>query len=494
MELKRILARDSRTANEKAIQLYGPEVLIISTQRVDQQTELIVAVDVAADTGVQGMAKSQSADGLSASQNAEGFVPFSKVFENVQTPEAMTSATQPASDLLADFDVPVFQMRLSDTSQDDKPAAPLAVAVPVSAQNTMVTTDVPAAPYEQQRSQEIVELLRQEMAALRKEFAVSRHMQPWQQTLTLSAEMQQLSAAMVEVGMPAGLRALLTDSIQGLQTLDEALPVIHGLLVDALKRPAKPMPGKGIHVLCGPSGAGKTSMVGRLAYAAAQTHGAEKQVMISFADQRPGAWSQIQVLAAQAGVACYRAADVSTLDALLDDLHGKTVWIDTPGIDFEVQAQHLMQQKHAMALHAVLPVDATVTSVQKIVQKNDIRWTSLMLTKMDEAAYPWPLLKSLCDQSMPVSCVAQDPQISVSPVAFDAQRLVSLAMAPLLSLLSVPEAQSRSAAPAMPIKPAKKTVRKPRAVQQAIVAPVKAAAAAVSRSRSVKTVRTAKAA
>ena len=46
MELKRILARDSRSANEKAIQLYGPEVLIISSQRVDQQTELIVAVDV----------------------------------------------------------------------------------------------------------------------------------------------------------------------------------------------------------------------------------------------------------------------------------------------------------------------------------------------------------------------------------------------------------------------------------------------------------------
>ena len=29
MELKRIIARDSRTANEKAIQLYGPDVLII---------------------------------------------------------------------------------------------------------------------------------------------------------------------------------------------------------------------------------------------------------------------------------------------------------------------------------------------------------------------------------------------------------------------------------------------------------------------------------
>ncbi|MFM8863759.1 MAG: hypothetical protein ACKOFG_02340, partial [Limnohabitans sp.] len=45
MELKRIIARDSRAANEKAIQLYGEDVLVISSQRVDNQTELIVAID-----------------------------------------------------------------------------------------------------------------------------------------------------------------------------------------------------------------------------------------------------------------------------------------------------------------------------------------------------------------------------------------------------------------------------------------------------------------
>lgn len=486
MELKRILARDSRSANEKAIQLYGPEVLIISTQRVDQQTELIVAVDV----GVQETGPAKSTQAMPVSQHAEGFVSFSKVFENVQAPEPLPMPSQPAADLLADFDVPVFQAQLSDEVPDPKPAAPVSLASAVTGHNAAGSEPVlavPAVPYEQQRSQEIVALLRQEMAALRKEFALSRHMQPWQQTLGLSPQMQQLTAAMVEVGMPTGLRALLTDSIQELQTLDEALPVIQRLLVDALKRPVKAVPNKGTHVLCGPSGSGKTSMVGRLAYAAAQTHGADQQVMISFADQRPGAWSQIQMLAAQAGVACFRAADVSMLQTLLDDLHGKTIWIDTPGIEFAVQAQAMMQQKHAMSLHAVLPVDATVTNVQKVVQNNDIPWSSLMLTKMDEAAYPWPLLKSLCDQNMPVSCMAQDPQISALPVAFDAKRLVTLAMAPLHALLAVPEPQS------LPVTPVKKAARKPRAVQQDIIVPLKSAVAR-TRARSVKTATTAKAA
>jgi flagellar biosynthesis GTPase FlhF len=103
MELKRILARDSRSANEKAIQLYGPEVLIISSQRVDQQTELIVAVDVRADghSGLSDNASHGAASPLAqptpkaaetathatASEgamqpNAADFVPFSKIFQS----------------------------------------------------------------------------------------------------------------------------------------------------------------------------------------------------------------------------------------------------------------------------------------------------------------------------------------------------------------------------------------------------------------------------
>ena len=41
MELKRILAKDARQANEKAVALYGQDVLVISSCQVRGQTELI---------------------------------------------------------------------------------------------------------------------------------------------------------------------------------------------------------------------------------------------------------------------------------------------------------------------------------------------------------------------------------------------------------------------------------------------------------------------
>jgi flagellar biosynthesis protein FlhF len=488
MELKRIIARDSRSANEKAIQLYGPDVLIISSQRVDHQTELIVAVDVAsapanaavAEQSAQAAAKPAAPSAHQArardfKSDDDQFLPFAAVFQNASAQAAPARVQDDAPE--GDFQTGQAQLmsRGMATASEAASLSPVAPAsAPVSASLTAPMAPhqplaahspapqaASAAHYEQQRSHEIVDLLRQEMAALRQEFALSRQMQPWQQTLGLSADIQKLSLAMQEVGMPVALRTLLTDSIQQLETLEEAWPVVERLLADAINRPAVAVPDTGVHALCGPSGAGKTSMLGRLAYAAAQTHGAEKQVMISYGDQRPGAWSQIQLLASQAGATCFRAADMAMLQTLLDDLHGKTIWIDTPGADFAAQAQQL-QSLNGLGLHAVLPVDATVTNVQKILQNPEIRWSSMMLTKVDEAAYPWPLVKGLCDQSLAVSCMAEDSKINVSPLSFDAGRLVALAMTPLQALL--PELQHLPAV----VQPAK-AVRKPRAKKEAAV-------------------------
>ena len=46
MELKRILAHDTKSATEKAMALYGRNVLVISNHMVGGQTELVVAIDI----------------------------------------------------------------------------------------------------------------------------------------------------------------------------------------------------------------------------------------------------------------------------------------------------------------------------------------------------------------------------------------------------------------------------------------------------------------
>jgi len=445
MELKRILARDSRSANEKAIQLYGPDVLIISTQRVDQQTELIVAVDVSAaplieDADAASSSKVPGVAGLE-SKTVE-FTPFSQVFQQANSGKLMPS--------LAENEVAAPE---SDAQHLNLAMPPLSPSVGI-AEPTPPVAEATTVAYEQQRNHEIVDLLRQEMAALRKEFALSRQMQAWQPVSAQHPEIQKLTVAMAEAGIPTGMRALLTDGVCQLGSLDEAWPVMGATLMAALEPKAVAVPDKGVHVLCGPTGSGKTSMLGRLAYAAAQAHGAEQQVMISFADQRPGAWSQIQLLAAQAGARCFRAADVSVLRTLLDEFQGHTVWIDTPGIDFIAMALQLVQEKQGIALHAVLPVDATVTNVQKIFQNSPIPWSSLMLTKMDEAAHPWPLIQGLCDKKLPISGVSEGHNTNSAPVPLDHHRLLTLALSPVYGMLPL---DGHATVPVPQIKPPRKS-------------------------------------
>jgi flagellar biosynthesis protein FlhF len=413
MELKRILARDSRSANEKAIQLYGSDVLIISSQRLDNQIELIVATDVDPVGSSAADAALTPAGVSSPSKGQQPFVPFSQLLDEANTRQ----------DLGVSDDEPTPRLETWPSSAQAPSASPV------------TSGERLGRGHESQRSLEIVDMLRQEMASLRKEFTLSRQMQPWQDGLRLSPAIQPLFQAMNEAGVPVALRALLTDSIQSLDSTVEALGVMQHLLLTSLARPAFNLQTRLAHALCGPSGAGKTSMVGRLAHAAAQKEGAEKQAMVSFADQRPGAWAQMQLLASQSGVDCYRVADAALLGTLLEDLQDRTVWIDTCGADFSTQAQILQMQCPQVLRHAVLPVDATVTSVQKILQNSTAVWSSLMLSKVDEAAHPWALVKGLTENSLPVSWMAGDSRIAVQAQPFDAAVLVQLALMPMASLL-----------------------------------------------------------
>ena len=61
MELKRILAKDLRRATEKAVKLYGEDVLFVSNAKVNGQHEVIVAVDLAPESVEQAADRGDAA-------------------------------------------------------------------------------------------------------------------------------------------------------------------------------------------------------------------------------------------------------------------------------------------------------------------------------------------------------------------------------------------------------------------------------------------------
>lgn len=391
MELKRILARDSRTANEKAIQLYGKDVLVISNQKVDGQIELVVAVDAAPQ-------EEPKADQPRPAQPQEHVVPvaggFGKFFQEAQL--------EPLP---------------------DEPPADLSLR---NLKNSLAHVDLTDS-FERKRGQEIVELLRSEIATLRDELLLSVRGRMSVGASPLSGDAQALMGALAEAGMPVSMQLLLESELLKAGSAEEASSITSAALMKTMKRRPSMAPDTGRHALIGPSGAGKTLMTARLAHMAAALHGDQQQVLISFNDTRPGAWAQIQVLASQIGADCFRAQDLQALKAVLDDLGPRrSVWIDTGSVDFMATARELGAL--GLQIHAVLPVDATATHVRKTMSDKTVKLASLMLSKADDATASWALIKGLCETDLPVSAVADTTSISRATLQYDPRLLIDAAL------------------------------------------------------------------
>jgi flagellar biosynthesis protein FlhF len=404
MELKRILARDARTAHDKAIALYGRDALVISSSQVNGQTELIVAADIAGESSdIMGTPRAQ----------------------DIRLHGAESASAQRAS--------PMPFKTFDDAMQDtlNGRIEPELVVPPVGFQEF-------SADQQQLRGKEIVDMVRQEIQMLRQEFQRNQQLQAWQTQLGLPPGMQALAQAMQEAGVPARLRALLADALRNCENPTQGVGLIRDTLVTNLPEAKTAPDWRGVHALCGPSGVGKSLMCARLARQTAQALHSERVALVSFNDTRAGAWSQLQLLATQAGVDAYRAKDLATLELLLDELKDHdSIIIDTPGLDFTALAQSLSQDVTDIHVHAVLHADASASLLQRLDKVPANTWSSLILTKLDESSQAWPLLQRLTDpHPLPISWVGHGDKLSSKANAFDPAELVELALVPLQDTLA----------------------------------------------------------
>jgi flagellar biosynthesis protein FlhF len=428
MELQRIVARDHRSAMERAIALYGKELLMVSSQEVDGQTELVVAIDKARPLPTSGRANAPQSGGpvlagLGRSPTATssaGRAAFEEAmelvrhvapaFEPAPAPEAVVAATEPPPEVTAD--------------------APPGDTTPPQ----------PAASPESVRGQEMVDLICREIAALRQEFQVGMQVRHWQHTQGLSAELIPLAESLESLGIPAAMRALLLDGARRCETLEAARHSIRRQLQDALPSESS-MQGllSGRIAVCGPTGAGKSLMAARLALVATQTLPAEQVALVSYNDQRSGAWSQMRIMALQVGVDCFQANDLEQLQLLLEDQAGRRlVVIDTPGLDCIGQAEQLAASGLGIALHALLPADASYAQVRRLWQVRTL-WAGVLISKLDESEHPWPLVQALCEQPLPVRAISRGNRLQAGTIGdFQPLALVDSAINGLEPVTAVP--------------------------------------------------------
>lgn len=395
MELKRILARDARAANEKAVAQFGPDVLIISSSQVNGLTELIVAVDLAPLTPEEAepFIKTDFSRAPSAAPAGKFDVLLGQTIDQNKRAARERQATQVAK--------PIVEVAAAKTAAPQK-LKPAVKAAPKAVVDDSAQRD--AQEHDSLRGREIVALVREELASLRREFKLGQQMAAWQGGMPLPAALSPLRDALNEAPIPVALRALLIDSIKDHGNLPDAMGALKRQLTHSVEQEKVTTPLSGVHVLAGPSGAGKSLMVARLAQAAAQVHGSEQVMVISFQDQRAGAWNQTQLLSAQSGVDSFRATNAATLKLLLEEHDARTlILIDTAGVQMNERLAEIRAMNVNAQCHAVIPADTSAATLRRVFENPDNTWASLMLSKLDESSQPWAMLQFLTEKTLSVS-------------------------------------------------------------------------------------------
>ncbi len=414
MELKRILAADSRAAKEKAIRLYGRDALILSNDRVNGQVELIVAVDLVADDALypnRGSAEDENAVRKTATPLLQP-PPFGRVLQS--TMERMLA----------------------------KQSEPVTADAPAPTLTTSPTLVQPADTGELLRAQELVAMVKSELNEMRREIRLSRQTAVLENSAHLAPHIQALSAAMREANIASSLRALLIDEVRDCKTPEEATDHISTMLHRQLKHKLATAPFQGTHVVVGPSGGGKSVMARNIANAHIKSHGSEDIAIVSFNDNRIGAWPQLQLLSAAAGIECYKVKSAASLRELVDSLSDKKlIIIDTPGNQSLENASALHSAMQDATFHLVFPADASTATLNRFLQVTEIKWDSVMLTKMEECSNPWPILQMHSNKALPLSfestrSLINDPETTERTIG----KMIRIGMALLTSATPLPVA------------------------------------------------------
>ncbi|HAN81273.1 MAG: hypothetical protein CMD54_01275 [Gammaproteobacteria bacterium] len=350
MELKRILGKDNRQAMEEVVRLYGPDALVVSGHKINGKFELIVAVDLEAD-----------------------------------------------SDLI---DVPDAELTMDTPKSPAKKVAETSFKKVLHEREDPTLTEDSFTTHESVRAREIVELFREEIQVLKREIQETRKASSWHMQVANPQALSVWQKALMDHPMPSRLKTLLIDSLADLVDMDEAEAQLHAILNESLNTVTElPEDISGMHVFFGPSGSGKTTLIGKLARMVIDRVSLERVAVVSYSDQKIGAWNQMQLMASQWGVKCYRANSPDMLKTVLRELADfDCVLIDTSGVNITQHHAEISQYAPEALMHLVITTEISRSSIERLFN-DGLSWDSVNITKLDESNDAWILIDALLQRT-----------------------------------------------------------------------------------------------
>lgn len=384
MKIKRYIAPSMRAALALVREEQGPDAVILSSRRVEEGMEVIAAVDYDRDLFLQ--ASRPQAPAPAAPATGVGLAaPASAVALAAAAPSpAPSEQAAPAPSEQAAPAAAVARSAMPAPAAAPVPAAaPLRAAAPAS-----------PAPAARPREPVGVALVHRELKDLRmlveSELAhLSWHDQRVREPLKARV-LEALSAIDLapDVALTLAAAAPRSTRLEDPSHIPLALLVRHLPVVERLSTV-----NDGIIAVVGPTGAGKTTTIAKLAARWCMHHGSASLALVTTDGYRVGAREQLRTYARILGTPLHTAEGSGDLERLLERLRGKRlVLIDTAGMAprdvrlSEQLAQLVLGAVRARVLLA-LPAQGEVHALEEIVRGfARVAPAACVLTKVDEAA------------------------------------------------------------------------------------------------------------
>ncbi|ASP40574.1 flagellar biosynthesis protein FlhF [Bacterioplanes sanyensis] len=268
-----------------------------------------------------------------------------------------------------------------------------------------------------------------------KNWLVSHQGSPWDSDRPMTWQQSQLWQRCQDVGIEPAWADRVVSRLRPQDSVDDSWREALQLMQQDLPVQGLPwLERGGRYALLGPTGAGKTTTIGKMAAQFVIRHGAESVVMITLDNYRIAAHDQLKTFAKILGVRCLRAPQDGSLPELLKKVaKAKLVLIDSAGLasqdtHFKEQLSMLKACGNTVKKLLVLPL----TSQGRCLQENYEHFKSASLhgcifTKLDECFCLGPAMSVAALTGLPLTLVTDGPHIPDDVHLPDADKLVRLA-------------------------------------------------------------------